>query len=196
MKNLKPTFNKERPLSWSAISSFEFSKEQWYRKYVLGQEDPPSAEMLFGKFFAASCENRKPLAPVTLLSKMEHKFQVIFGGIPLIGYADTFDEVTKKRMGEYKTGKTVWTQKRVDEHGQLTLYCLMNFITEKIRPEDMEIFLESVQTKQEGDFSISLMEPVKVYHFKTKRTMADILTFGTRIKKVVEEMENYAKKHS
>lgn len=34
----KPPFNYERPLSWSAISSFHWSKEQWYVKYCVHGE--------------------------------------------------------------------------------------------------------------------------------------------------------------
>ena len=184
-------FLNSRPLSWSAISSFEYDKEQWYQNYIIGNKQPPSKEMLFGKTFADSCEKRKPLAPVTLLSKMEHPFSVVFNKIPLIGYADTFCDKTNKKIGEYKTSKTMWTQKKVDGHGQITMYALMHYITTKTKPEEVEFFLESVLTEETGDFKVQLKEPIEVFHFKTKRTMGDILSFGARINKTVQEMENY-----
>ena len=43
------TFDHSRPLSWSAISSWEYSHEQWYRKYVLNRPDDETEEMIFGK---------------------------------------------------------------------------------------------------------------------------------------------------
>jgi hypothetical protein len=201
----KPKFDKTRALSWSAISSFEYDPEQWYRKYVLLQPDPENEEMRFGKRFADSCEKRKPLAPVTLLSKMEQKFEVVFCGIKLIGYADTFDDVTFKALGEYKTGVKEWDQRRVDEHGQITLYCLFNYVTKKIKPEDMDLFLQWIPTRkisqENGDFSrseytIDFVRPIKVHTFRTRRNMKDVVEFGAKIKRVYKEMEMYAKNHA
>lgn len=184
---------KKRPLSWSQLSSFEYDPEQWYRRYILNEEQPPSKEMLFGKIFATSCENGTPLAPVTMLSKMEQKFEVNLSGISLVGFADTYCDKTKKKIGEHKTSKTLWTQKKVDSHGQLTMYALMNYITHKIDPKDITIFLECIQTEETGDFQIQLKKPVKVHHFKTKRTMRDILDFTVYIKNTIRRMEEYIK---
>ncbi len=188
-------FLKKRPLSWSAISSFEYDPEQWYRNYFLGQRDPASREMIFGSKFATSCENRKPLAPVTLLCKMEKEFSIVFNQIPLVGYADTFCEKTKCHTGEYKTGKKAWDQQRVDEHGQITMYSLMNYVKHKKKPEDCEFFLEWIPTCELGDFSIDFVRPIKVHHFKTKRTMRDVLDFGIRINETVKAMELYVRNH-
>ena len=195
---LKPSTIKyevrNRPLSWSAISQFAYNKEQWFDKYVLGKQLPITPELEFGKKFADAIEAGQPLAPVTLLSKVEQPFEVVFGDIPLIGYADTFDDVNKNHLGEYKTGKkkNPWNQKRVDEHGQITMYYLMNYITNKIHPKDMKAFLEWIPTQENGDYTISLMEPVTVYHFETKRDMNDLLKFMNLINTTVQEMESYA----
>jgi len=184
-----------RPLSWSAISSFEYDKEQWYRKYVLNIQDPPTREMEFGKRFAKAIEDGTPMAPVTVLPRVEEKLSVMFGDIPLIGFMDTYDH-DKRIVGEFKTGKKAWTQERVDSHGQITMYLLMLYITYKIKPEDYTCFLESVQTEERGDFSIGLVQPTVVQHFDTKRTMKDITLFGTRILKTVAEMESFANSYS
>lgn len=181
----------QRPLSWSALSSFEYDKEQWYKRYILNEKSDENAEMKFGKLVADSFGTDNPLAPVTLYPTVEHKLSVVFSGIPLIGFMDTYDHVTKKRFGEFKTGKKAWDQKRANEHGQLHMYSLMHFITEKIKPEDLAIFLEWIPTQSHGDFSISFIEPVKVHHFDVKLTMNDILRFGSRIKTTVEGMQEY-----
>lgn len=188
-------FLKKRPLSWSAMSSFEYDPEQWYQNYYLGNKTPPTPEMMFGSIFAKSCEARKPLAPVTLLSKMEQPFKVMFGKIPLVGYADTFDHKFKKKIGEYKTGVKPWDQKRANNHGQIKMYALMNFITSKIKPEHCKFFLEWVPTKQMGNYTIDFVRPIKVHHFDIKVTMADIIKFGQYINSTVENMQRFVDNH-
>ena len=182
-----------RPLSWSALSSFEWDKQQWYDRYVLNIKDPPSNAMLFGKKFGEAAERGEPMAPVTILSKMEYEFRCMFGNIPLLGFADTFDHVTMHRLGEYKTAGTAWTQDKVNKHGQLTMYAMMNLVCNQVLPEECDIFLESVTTVQNGDFTVSLKEPTELLHFDTKRTIDDVVAFGARINRTVKEMETYAR---
>ena len=187
----------KKPLSWSAISSFEYDKEQWYKSYVLG-EKVDNKEMQFGKMIGKKLETDPTFLPmIPRHSKMEHGWRVKFGKIELIGYADSFCLISKKKLAEYKTGKKAWDQKRVNDHGQLTMYCLMNYITNKIKPECMEIQLIWMPTQENGDFSISFIEPIekKIKIFKTKRTMTDILKFGVRINNVYKDMLKYANEH-
>lgn len=187
-----------RPLSWSAISSFEYDKEQWYKRYILNEKQAPSREMEFGKMIGKKLETDPTfLTMIPRYSKMEHPFNVVFNGIPLIGYADTFCDITNKKLGEFKTGKKSWEKKRVDGHGQLDMYLLMNFVTHKIKPEDMEIFLAWMPTQENEDFSISFVEPIEqnIKIFQTKRTMQDILLFGKRIKDTVEAMQRSVDNH-
>jgi hypothetical protein len=184
-------FLQKRPLSWSSLSAFEYNPDEWYRKYILGEKTPDSKEMIFGKVFAHSIEIGKPLAPVTIVGKAEHQFKVVFNGIPLIGYADNFCDKTHRKLVEYKTAKTLWTQEKVNDHGQLTMYCLMNLITNKVPPEEVNILLECIQTEETGDFKIQLKKPVIVHKFKTKRTTADVIAFGMRINRTVEAMQKY-----
>ncbi len=190
---------KSRPFSWSQLSSFEYNPEQWYRNYFLGERDASSKEMEFGKVFALSieegtCEIQELME--RLPSKKEHPFNVVFSGIQLVGYADAFEDMTFDDLGEVKTGKKAWDQKRADQHGQLTMYALMNYITNKKRPEDVRFRLHWIPTQDNGDFTISFVKPVKVHTFETKRTMSDILTFGNRIKNTIKLMEEYAHIHN
>ena len=193
---------RSRPYSWSQHSSFLFSPEQWHDKYILGIEQPDSPELIFGKTFADSCEARTPLAPVTLLSKVEHPFEALLDGIPLVGYADTLDDTTMRHTGEYKTGVKPWDKKRVDAHGQITLYCLMNYLTNKVRPEETRLFLEWVPTKRVPKHNGDMMgfdydiefasEPPEVLHFETERTLVQTLEFALEIKRTRAAMESYA----
>jgi len=188
---------KERDLSWSQLSSFEYDPDQWYRRYFEKEEQHETAEMVFGKVIGerlASDPNFLPEVP--RLSKFEHKFRVVYDGITLVGYADGFCNKTKKKLIEYKTGVKKWDQKRADEHGQIDAYLLMHYITTKIKPEEVECHLVWLPTerKEYGDFNvdIKLIEPATPKIFKTKRTMADILNFASRIKRTYKEMEKYA----
>lgn len=190
------TFDKtfqSRPLSWSQLSSFMYDKEQWYKRYILNQQDPPSKEMQFGSKVGKKIETDPTYLPmIERQSKMEHPFNVVFNGIKMVGYADTFCDTTFKKLGEFKTGKKEWNQKRVNEHGQITMYCLMNYITKKVRPEEMDIYLVWLPTEEVG-FDIQFVEPIEknIKIFKTKRTMSDVLKFGKFIKNTIDEMEKY-----
>jgi hypothetical protein len=193
-KLIKDIFNNQRPLSWSAISSWNYSKEDWAKKYIDGEAPKSSKEMDWGKKIGKLLETDPAYLPqVPRHSKMEHKFSVNLSGIPLVGYADSFCDKSHKKLLEFKTGKKVWDQKRADEHGQITMYCLMNYITSKIKPEDMDIALVWLPTQDNGDFSISFVEPIEdhIKIFKTKRTMTDIVKFASEIKRIYKEMELY-----
>ncbi len=196
---MKKTFDKKRPLSWSAISSFEYDPEQWYRKYVLGERDSETKEMIFGKKLSEALENGtcdiKELVEKLPYTK-EHPFKVKFGSIPLIGFADDFDRVNFTTLNEVKTGRKEWTQKRADEHGQIDMYLLMNFLINKIRPEDVRCFLHWLPTVESDDFKgVDFIYPIEVRTFETRRNMQQILAFGSRINRVYKEMEAYCQNH-
>ena len=189
---------KARKFSWSQISSFEYSPEQWFLRYFMGEQGDETEEMRFGKMIGERlASDPKFLPQVPRLSKFEQPFNIVFKDIPLVGYADSFCDKTYKILYEYKTGVKKWDQKRVDEHGQIDLYLLMNFVTNKIRPEEMQVKLVWLPTerKESGDFKvhIKLVEPIVPQIFNTKRTMADILKIGAKVIKVRKEMEKYAK---
>ncbi len=215
------TFDKKRPVSWSFKSSFDYDPEQWWEKYVLHGKCTKEfctiangvnllcpvvktiPEMLFGKDFADSIEDGtckvKSLMKV-LQKKKEYPFRCFLGKIELIGFGDAFCEETFKKLDEVKTGVKEWTQKRADEHRQIDMYLLQNWIMHKIRPEDVENTLHWVPTERSEDgrfrVTIKFKEPIKVHSFKTKRTMADILKFAADIENTLVKMEEYCKNHA
>lgn len=189
---------KARPLSWSSISSFQWSKEEWYDNYINGNRQPANREMIFGSNIGKKLETDPTYLPqIPRHSKMEHLFSVKFGHIPLTGYADSFCDQTHTKILEFKTGKKAWDQKRVDGHHQLTMYALMNYITNKIDPKHVDIQLIWMPTKENGDFTITFVDDIEnhIMVFKTKRTMNDILRFGMEINKTYNEMIKYIEDH-
>lgn len=194
----KPLPDPKRPRSWSAISSFEYDKEQWYRKYVLGIKEAPSKEMEFGKVMGERLAS-DPTFMTNVPRGTHYEYEdpgglcAKLGKIPLIGFIDSY---TPHTIGdEYKTGKKPWDQKRVDEHGQLTMYSLLLLLKHKVKPEDILWRLTWLATQDNGDFSISFIPGMKPQIFETRRTMTQVLEFASRIKKTEVAMLEYAMNH-
>lgn len=194
---LKYPMNSKRPLSWSQISQFEYDKEAWYRSYVLGQKDPPSAEMLFGNRIGKQLETDPSFLPcVPRESHMEYKLVARLGKVDMVGYVDSFCP-KKLVLLEYKSGVPKWDQKRVDGHQQLDAYLLMLYLSKGIKPEQVScklIWMPTVR-KENGDFTVTIdfvpdiEKNIKV--FETKRTTRDVLEFGVKINRILKEMEEF-----
>lgn len=196
-KKAKPTFDKKRPLSWSAISSFEYDPEQWYRKYVLKQEEPPSGPMIFGKENGERIAADASFIPHLRRGEIyEYELRAKLGKIPLIGFVDSY--VPHTDLEEYKTGMKAWDQKRADEHGQITMYLLMLFMTHGVRPESVSCRIHWLPTAMQRNFSIEFTQPddILVHSFETKRTMVDVMKFAERINDTYAEMLEYCKDHA
>lgn len=189
--------NSKRPLSWSQISAFEYDREKWYRSYILGEKDPPSAEMLFGSKIGKLIESDPTYLPfIPRESHMEYKLIAKLGKTDMVGYIDSFcpkDFILR----EYKSGGPVWDQKRADNHGQISCYLLMLYLSKGIRPEQVKCFLHWLPTarKENGDFTVDInfVDDIEqaVQHIETKRTTRDILEFGVRINRILKEMEDF-----
>ncbi len=188
---------KKRPFHWSQISSWQYDPEQWYENYYLGNREEPNKEMLFGSMVDEKIQNDPTFIPtLERYPIQQYTMAVMYNGIRLNGTADHFDR-KGRRLKDDKTGKKKWDQKRADETGQLTMYLLLLYISEKIRPEEMTCYIDWLPTVEEGDFSIQFRDnPPKPITFKTTRTMADLLNFAAYINSVRKEMEAYAKGRS
>lgn len=195
-------YSKKRPLSWSALSTFnnpdypEYSNpEKWYQRYIKDVKDTPSRELKFGKMIDEKLQNDPTFLPeLERLPKMQFEMKAIYKNIHLIGYADGLDD-EKYRLNDFKTGKTEWTQKRADKTGQLTMYLAMLYLMFGVKPEQFTCHIDWIPTVQHADLSIELIEPVKVKTFYTKRTMADVLKFLSYIEKTAKAMQEYVDNH-
>jgi hypothetical protein len=184
----------KRPLSWSGISSFEYDPEQWYEKYVLG-EKPSSKEMTFGSIVDKKIQDDPYFLPkVPRYPLMQFPLKATFNKIPMVGFPDGLD-LENMKLADYKTGKAKWDQKRADETGQLTMYLFLLYIVKKVKPEEFKCYIHWLPTKENGDFSITLINENDVQTFETKRTMRDLLEFGARINTTVKAMNEYLQSH-
>lgn len=202
MKKDRPTLDPNRPLSWSAISSFEWNKDQWWRKYI-GKEIPEiTPELAFGSMVDKRLqEDPKYLPNIVRYPILQHEMRCTYAGIPLIGIADTYappdTDVDRKKipwpaLRDYKTGRKPWDKKRADETGQLTMYCLMLWEIEKIRPEDVELYIDWMPTHIK-DGKIEFIKEGEVKSFRTKRTMRQVVDFGQRIVDTYAAMHEYCR---
>lgn len=111
-------------LSYSAMNDFYYNRKRFQDKYYRGIDSPVTPELAFGKRIGELLENNdSSLAHITRYDTAEQKLDFKVDGIPVLGFMDTFDSKTFK-IGEYKTGKTPWTQGRVNKHFQLDVYSL------------------------------------------------------------------------
>lgn len=198
---MKPPFNiyeflRNRPLSYSAISSFEWNPRQWYESYILGERQT-SPELTFGSYVDKRIQQDKKFLPdLPRYPLMQFKMKAMFKDIPLVGIPDGLDiESPRKLLSDYKTGKkkNPWNKKRADETGQLTFYLFLLWLTRKLKPEDFDCFIHWIPTQMNEDKTVSLVEPVEIKTFKTKRTMKQLLEFGSHIIETVKQMEKYAR---
>lgn len=180
----------KRPLSWSQISSFEYDKEQWFKRYILGEKQQETGAMLFGKQIGEKLASDPTFMPeVPRLPVYEYKLTANLGDIPLIGYIDAFD-LDNKKLLEFKTGKK-WDKKKAQNHGQIDLYCTLLFAMHKIHPKDLDIKLVWMETEESGDFQTNFVKDMKPVIFPIKKDMIDVLNMLRRIKQVRKEMEEY-----
>ncbi len=95
----------KRPLSWSAISSFEYDPEQWYRTYILNERQS-SKEMDFGSVVDKKFQDDLTFLPtIPRGENLQYKMMAVFNGIPLIGVPDVFSFKKEKLLADLKTGK-------------------------------------------------------------------------------------------
>lgn len=195
MKEDITIFSVDRPLSWSAISTFEYDREQFYQKYWLGEKSPDTKETLFGKMVGERLASDPDFLPqVPRRPIFEHGIRADVAGLPIIGYLDTYE----KGVGfdEFKTGKKPWNQERVDNHGQITMYFLLLYLAEQLTPDELQAALHWLPTQDMGDFTIDFVDDKDVKSFPTTRTMRQLLEFGTFIHQKHKEMLEFVKYRS
>lgn len=184
-----------RDFSWSQISSFEFDPEQWFISYIerIRQSSP---QLTFGDKVDKRLQSDPTFLPMVERYPIpQHKMRAKFGDLWLIGFADGWDPAGK-RLKDDKTGVNPWDQLRADSTGQLTMYALLLHLAEKIKPEDISMFISWLPTVQKGDWTIGFRDnPVVPVVIETRRTMRQCLEFGARIKRVRKEMLAYAQNH-
>lgn len=122
--NGEATYKDKDYLSYSAISTWIHSPEQYRRQYFEGQPFIDSPELLFGGKIGRLLETRDPsMDHILQYSTPEQKIECVIDGVPIFGFIDSFSP-ERRAFLEYKTGKQPWDEKRVKKHLQLDIYSL------------------------------------------------------------------------
>ena len=193
---MKSTIKLPRPhLSWSQIDLWNRNRNEYIQRYFYGKESFTNEAMEYGKKFATALETGETedeiikLATIAIprYSVSEYRLQATLktdgGDIPLLGFIDTSYDPPSDGIREYKTGKVPWTQKKVDRHGQLTLYALMIYLNEKKLPKT--IHLDWLETEdRDGELSIT----GRIQSFETQRAYGEIIEMTTIIKRTAAEI--------
>lgn len=183
-------------LSWSQLSVLESSEDQYIRIYIGGNKLGINRGMALGKEIASSLETGEDIGdlvkditvakiPKLDLMEAELKATIKVGKeeVPLYGKADTAS-FRLDAFKEYKTGVTPWDQKKADQHGQITFYCvIIQAITGKV-PQDIELIWAPTESIDGKPYLTG-----EVRRFKTKRSTADILKMKARMIRAWKRIE-------
>ena len=184
---------KKRSLSWSSLSQWEYDREAWARKYLLGISEPANAQMVAGKRVGellATIPSFLLNVPRYTVFEKELRFKI--GKIPIVGFIDSFQE-EPLAMLEYKTHLKTdkWTQEVADSHGQLLLYIAGLWLLYDVPPEKIGCHLVAIPMIETGDFKITLAKKPHQM-FEVKHTKVEVLNFLIEVKKIHGQMCEFA----
>jgi len=189
-------------LSWSSMDLFERSKEKWAQVYIYGEKLGTNRGQAFGRTMAESFENDELTGDINLdivmakVPRYEIRDQSITAelkdGKKTIVILIKPDTVKKdySAFQEDKTGPVgAWTQKKVDESGQITFYATGLYLASGKIPADIKLnhFETEKVWNETGGFRIKSNGEVRT--FDTKRSMAQVLKMMVRMKRAQEGIE-------
>jgi hypothetical protein len=193
-------------LSWSSFYSFtEWDKNEWYDRYYLGKKGDINSLMQGGIDVGERITQDKKFLPKLPRPEIfEKNFEYIYKWketlddeghyktykTKLVGHLDGYSPKVPG-IDEYKTSINPkrWTQKEVDGWRQLTWYCMLVWMIEGIKPEEIKLRLMYIPMESCGDFSVNQKGEIVI--FNTKRRTLDVLNLMVDIKRVFKEMEAF-----
>lgn len=193
VKQNKPEFPYDRPLSYSQLSSFKWNPRQWYSRYVLGEESSTSPELIFGSYVDKKIQDDpKYLPQIKRLPHIQYKLECEHEGIKLVGLPDQLD-LENPELRDTKTGRNPWDQKRADETKQLTMYLFMIQKIHDINSEKFKCYIDWLPTHiKKGKIALVDKKDVKI--FETKRNVVDLYKFGVYLLETRQKMLDYYNK--
>jgi len=132
-------------LSFSQIDLWLRSKETYRKKYYGGVKFATTPAMEFGNTVTLAMAAGDPQYDfVPRFPRFEREMLVVIDGIPVKAAIDNIDDLINK-FRDYKTGRTKWTQTKVDKHLQLDLYSLL--LEEEDGFVDDECFITHIEAE-------------------------------------------------
>jgi len=195
-------------LSFSQMTLFERSPELYVEQYIYKKKQRINRNMAYGSQFAEGLESDEATGdpfldlmaaklpkfelmdrPVTDEKGIKIYFErdktnifvpVLENGkdpIPLLSLPDTAKS-DYTAFKEYKTSVRRWTQKMVDESGQIGFYTTAIWLKTGKIPQDIELVNVEVEYDPDG----RLRPTGEIWRFPTKRDMTDIIKMTKRIR--------------
>ena len=184
------------------------SPEKYAEQYIYNQKQRISRNMAYGSQMAKGLEDEEAtgdplldlmmsrLPKFALMDKPiqdslgqivydphdEKKYQVPFlrdgkNIIPLMARPDTADD-DYMAFKEYKTSTTKWSQKDVDESGQIDFYTTTIWLKTAKIPQDIELIVVQTEYAENG----SLRPTGEMWRYPTKRSMINVIKTTKRMK--------------
>jgi len=186
-------------ISYSQMVSFE--KGKYYEEYLLGRKFT-NAEMRYGRKIADGLIDKKNKEwDIEFLrtwlpepDEREKEILIAVDSVPVLVKMDGF---TKKGLiiDEYKTGKSAWTQKKVDASDQITIYSMVVW---KKYKKNLKIRFHWIPTHDIDGKVVITGEMPKT--FATQRSIKDYMLMFSRLKQAylgIKELRKlYADNHS
>jgi len=193
-------------LSWSSMDLLERNEQKWIEQYFYGQKNRINRGMAFGKTMADSLEKNEASGDVLLDLVIERipKFEIMdkpfiadmkIGKKTIQIYCkpDTMKE-DMSAFKEYKTGQGGWTQKKVDENGQIIFYATGMYLKKGKIPADIELVHMETEKVDEEQLDSKLRVTGEIKRYKTVVTMVKVLNMMSRMKKAWARIEEISEK--
>lgn len=177
-------------LSFSQMVLFQKSPQDYLNQYIYGKKQRISRNIALGSAMAEGLELEEatgdPLLDLVMarLPKFELMDKPIKaelengrGIIHLLAKPDTA-KADYSAFKEYKTSTRKWTQRMVDESGQIDFYTTVIWLKTGKIPQDIELIC--AETDYQDDASLTVTG--KLFRFPTKRSMIDIIKTTKRIR--------------
>lgn len=188
-------------VSWSSLQLLEQSEERWVDKYCNPDYvERSTIEQEFGKSFAEVMEGQDSSDDIVALIKMatpkyeqseviiEATLKAMGRSVKLLGRMDSYKEENHDFI-DHKTGKTKWTQKMADKHGQLLFYKVMIYILYRAIPISTLVWIQTEDSYDEEEGRQIVFTGQLPVSFVVNHTYADILKMMQRIMKGALRME-------
>lgn len=172
-------------LSWSQASMWNSSstKRAYIRKYFFNEKMYATKFLKFGSYISQIIEDKtidkEPqavqdiIAKIPMLDVPEMPANLDLGAFKVIGFIDNAS-MDSSDIVEYKTG-VLWTQSKVDSHGQLDTYAASVYQKYQIIPR---VRLASMETKQNSQGNVEFTGRVKVFERKiVKKDIEKIMDY-------------------
>ena len=191
-------------LSFSSMTLFERSPEQWADQYLYGKKQRISRNMALGSALADSLESGEATGDPVLdlmaskLTKYELRDVAIMAELPnkkkpikILIKPDTCRQ-DMSAIVEYKSSVRAWTQKMCDESaqkGQTCFYAMGIWLNKKKIPD---IKFQIVETRYEEYGRV--VPTGEVFTLNTKCSVSDILKMTARARRAWAEIEKLCEK--